>query len=130
MRISFVIIAILIELTALSVSADPLPAPEPENGFSVMQTFETAFHHESPIAGDTLGTFIIYAGPSLARVWLPEEVAGNGMGIEIGVGFRIFGNDPYEISDGYLDGKDHLQNQNQCIQYYYNGYAEKTMRSR
>jgi len=170
-RLCIVTITILTSLTALSVSADPLPAPEPENGFSVMQTFETTFHHERPISGDTLGTSIIYAGPSLARVWLPEEVTGNGMGIEIGVearryvirplsgpfvglyigggvlwrheaeklesistglklgwrikllegmpnldlepyigvGFRIFGNDPYEISYGYLDGKDHFQ---------------------
>ena len=81
MRAWIVLLAIIIALTALSVFADPLPAPESDNGFSMIQTFETAFHHERPITGDTLGTLIVYAGPSLARVWLPEEVAGNGMGI-------------------------------------------------
>ena len=77
-------------LFACFVSADPLPIPAAEGRFSIMQTLEMTFHIEIPLDQHSMNTWIIYGGPSLAYIWIPDEIEGSGVGIELGGELRKY----------------------------------------
>lgn len=76
-------------LTGVSF-ANPSPWPDTDNQFTIMQTLEFTFHIEEPVQPDTMGTWIIYGGPTLVNTLSPAETKGTGLGIELGVELRKY----------------------------------------
>lgn len=65
--------------------ADPTPDPDYiDDGGSLLQTVEVTVHVERGFSGDSLQSWILYAGPSLVYVWSPEDLRGPGLGLELG----------------------------------------------
>ncbi len=81
-------------LSAGVAGANPLPGPSSENQFTIMQTFEFTFHIEGSVEPDTMGTWILYGGPTLAYVWSPETIKGSGAGVELGAELRRYFKQP------------------------------------
>ncbi|MCD4776781.1 MAG: hypothetical protein K8S15_12115 [Candidatus Aegiribacteria sp.] len=96
MNIRSALLSIAVALFSTSfVSADPVPIPPAENRFSIMQTLEMTFHMESPLDQHSMNTWIIYGGPSLVYIWIPDEIVGSGIGLELGGELRKYFIEPY-----------------------------------
>lgn len=68
-----------------AVLADPTPDPDNlDDGGSLLQTVEATVHVEGGFSGDSLQSWILYAGPSFVYVWRPEDLRGPGLGLELG----------------------------------------------
>ncbi len=92
MSIKTIIIPMLVvtlQLTGVAL-ANPSPWPGTENQFTIMQTLEVTFHIEGPLLPDTMGTWILYGGPTLVNILSPVETRGTGFGIELGAELRKY----------------------------------------
>jgi hypothetical protein len=75
------------------VRANPTPGPGNswgESEFSVMQTLELTYHVEGFNTADSLGSWIVYGGPSFVYIWLPDDDEGTGLGLELGAEARRY----------------------------------------
>lgn len=79
------IIALVLIVTAGTVTADPTPDPDYiDDGGSLLQTVEATVHVEGGFNGDSLQSWILYGGPTFVYVWSPENLSGPGLGLELG----------------------------------------------
>ena len=91
MNIRITLLTLMVTLLLTGVSfANPAPWPGTDNQFTIMQTLEFTFHIEGPIQPDTMGTWIIYGGPTLVNIMSPAETKGTGLGIELGAELRKY----------------------------------------
>ena len=81
-------IPLSIALLSSSVMANPTPGPSGEADNSVLGTLEAVVQAEGTLSSDSLGTWIVYGGPTLVRIWSPGDLEGFGMGAEMGVEVR------------------------------------------
>ncbi len=70
--------------------ANPTAWPSSDNQFTILQTIEFTFHVEGQIQPDTMGTWILYGGPTLVSILSPAETKGTGLGIELGAELRKY----------------------------------------
>jgi hypothetical protein len=88
-RITLLMVMVTLLLTGVSF-ANPAPWPGTDNQFTIMQTVEFTFHIEGSIQPDTMGTWILYGGPTLVNILSPAETKGTGFGIEMGAELRKY----------------------------------------
>lgn len=88
-RITLLTVMVMLLLAGISF-ANPAPWPGTDNQFTIMQTLEFTFHIEGPVQPDTMGTWIIYGGPTLVNILSPAETKGTGLGIELGAELRKY----------------------------------------
>lgn len=86
---------VLITLISTCIAkANPTPSPGGgfygESKFSIMQTLEFTYHIEGFSTADSMGTWILYGGPSFVYVWIPEDDEGVGLGLELGAETRRY----------------------------------------